>query len=108
MNSASALGFSRASSLLLAFIVSLSALCTTGCGGGNTTHLPGTLLSGNTAVTVLASSTANDQLSQFDMVLNNLTLSSQSGKTVNLFAAPLHAEFIHLNGTAEPLLTVSV
>jgi hypothetical protein len=108
MNPASAPRFSRASSFLLAFIVSLAAACTTGCGGGSTTHLPGTPLSGNTSVLVLASSTANDQLSQFDMVLNNVTLSSQSGKTVNLFAAPLHAEFIHVNGTAEPLLTVSV
>ncbi len=65
-------------------------------------------MSGNTSVTVLASSTANDQLSQFGMVFNSFSLTSQSGKTVSLFAAPVKAEFIHVNGAAEPLATVTI
>jgi hypothetical protein len=63
---------------------------------------------GNTTVVVLASSTANDQLVQFPVALKNLTLTSQSGKTVTLFTAPVSAEFIHLNGNVEPMVTVSI
>ncbi|HEX8763825.1 MAG TPA: DUF5666 domain-containing protein [Candidatus Acidoferrum sp.] len=62
----------------------------------------------NTSVTVMVSSTANDQLSQFNVSFNSLTLTSQSGKMVNLFTTPQKAEFVHLNGTAEPLITVSI
>jgi hypothetical protein len=75
----------------------------TGCGGGT-----GTNLSGNTSVTVLASSTANDQLSAFNIAVSSVTLTSQSGKTVTLFATPQTVEFIHLNGGVEPLTTVSI
>ncbi|MFZ0818723.1 MAG: hypothetical protein WAM91_01545 [Candidatus Acidiferrales bacterium] len=111
MNAASALlshpCSSRASCFLLAFTVALAAAFTAGCGS-SVSGPPRSGLSGNTSVTVLASSAANDQLSQFDMVFNSLTLTSQSGKTVSLFAAPLHVEFIHVNGTTEPLETVTV
>jgi hypothetical protein len=44
-----------------------------GCGGSGT----GTTLSGDTQVTLLASSTANDQLSQFSVTVQSLTLTSQ-------------------------------
>jgi hypothetical protein len=64
--------------------------------------------SGNTAVVLLASSTANDQLFQFGVVLQSLSLTSQSGKTVNLLAAQAGDEFMHLNGNLEPLTTVNV
>jgi hypothetical protein len=82
----------------------LTSAFTSGCGGGAS----GTTLRGNTAVVVMASSTANDQLVQFPVGLKNLTLTSQSGKTVTLFSAPLSAEFIHLNGNVEPMATVSI
>jgi hypothetical protein len=59
-------------------------------------------------VVVLASSTANDQLVQLPVALGNLTLTSQSGKTVTLFSAPVSAEFIHLNGNVEPVATASI
>jgi hypothetical protein len=65
-------------------------------------------LSGTTNVTVLASSTANDQLWQFSMTLQSLTLTSQSGKTVSLLAAPQGEEFIHVNGNVEPLASAVV
>jgi hypothetical protein len=75
-----------------------------GCGSGGTR----TTLSGNTQVTVLATSTANDQLSSFTTTLDSLTLTTQSGKTVNLIASPVSEEFIHLNGHVEPIATVSL
>ena len=98
--------FSRISRLLLFFVVVLAAALTTGCGASATKGPPPP--SGNTSVTLLLSSTANDQLSQFEIGLNNVALTSQSGKTVNLLTTNQYPEFIHLNGKAEPLLTVSV
>lgn len=97
----------RVSGLLLALALALATAFTTGCGSG-VSQPPGSGLTGNTSVTVLLTSTANDQLSQFNIGFNSVALTSQSGQTVNLFSTPLYAEFIHLNGTAEPLVTVSV
>ena len=112
MNSASSRHYFRAASalscLLLAFIVALATGFVVGCGGSVNSSGSGTTSSGNTAVTVLASSTANDQLSEFNISVQSLTLTSQSGKTVTLFSTPQSAEFIHLNGNVEPLATVSV
>ena len=86
--------------------VTLIAAFVAGCGGGGSGS--DTALSGSTTVVVLASSTANDQLVEFPLTLNSLTLTSQSGKTVTLLAAPVSTEFIHLNGNIEPLATVSI
>jgi hypothetical protein len=92
---------------LLAFACGLAAALTTGCGATGA-EPPGSEFSGDTMVTVMASSTANDQLSLFSLVFDSLTLTSQSGNTVHLFAVPEHAEFFHVNGTAELLTTVTV
>ncbi len=54
------------------------------------------------------SSTANDQVTRFDLEFQTLTLTSQSGKTVTLLSSQQPAEFMHLNGGIEPLMTVSV
>jgi hypothetical protein len=91
---------------LLLWTSSLALLATfmAGCSGSGT----GPTLRGNTQVVVLASSTANDQLSAFTMTLQSLTLTNQSGKTVNVLASPVSEEFIHLNGHVEPIATVSI
>jgi hypothetical protein len=91
--------------LLLAVTLAIGAVFATGCGSSGTTSPK---LSGNTTVVVLASSTANDQLFQFSLTLQSLTLTSQSGQTVSLLATPASDEFMHLNGRVEPLATVSV
>ena len=57
---------------------------------------------------VLASGTANDQLSSFTVTISSLTLTSKSGATVNVLATPISEEFIHLNGHVEPIATVSI
>jgi len=91
------------------FLIALTLLfgigITTGCG--STTPAP-PQFSGNTSVTVLLSSTANDQVTRFDLEFQTLTLTSQSGKTVTLLSSQQPAEFMHLNGGIEPLTTVSV
>lgn len=78
---------------------------TTGCGSSGTTPPK---LSGNTSVTVLLASTANDQVTRFALELQTLTLTSQSGKTVTLLSSQQPSEFMHLNGGIEPLTTVNV
>jgi hypothetical protein len=103
------LSFSRVARFQLASTVALAAAFTMSCGsGGNISGPTGPVSNGNTSVTVLLTSTANDQLSQFNIDFSSITLTSQSGKMVSLFTTPQTAEFIHLNGTAEPLVTASV
>jgi hypothetical protein len=81
---------------------------TTGCGSTGSTALVPAKFSGNTSVTVLLSGTANDQVTRFDLEFQTLTITSQSGKTVTLLSSQQPAEFMHLNGGIEPLMTVSV
>jgi hypothetical protein len=90
-------------SFLIVLTVLFGVGITTGCGS-----TPKPKLTGNTTVVVLASSTANDQLFQFSVTLQSLTLTGQSGQTVSLLASPASDEFMHLNGQVEPLVTVSV
>jgi hypothetical protein len=85
----------------------LAAGLITGCGGGSSSPAP-PKFSGDTAVTVVLSSAANDQLTEFDLVLQTLTLTNQAGTTVNVLTTPQGFEFIHLNGQVEPLLTVGI
>jgi hypothetical protein len=100
----------RISNLALFFIIPLVAVFATGCGSGTTMpsppHTPA--LSGNTSVTLLLSSTANDQLSQFNVAFASISLTNNAGKSVSLLSTQQNPEFIHLDGTAEPLVTVSV
>jgi hypothetical protein len=96
---------SASSCFLLTLTLLLGIAITTGCGS-NTTTPP--KLSGNTSVTVLLASTGNDQVTQFAVELQTLTLTNQSGKTVTLSSSQQHSEFMHLNGGIEPLTTVSV
>jgi hypothetical protein len=106
MNSASS-QIPRLSGLLWTFSVVLIAISIAGCGRSQSAV-------GNTSVTLVVSSTANDKLSMFQMDLIDLTLTSQSGETVSLLASPPstkpseYVEFLHVNGTAEPLVTVSI
>ena len=80
---------------------------TTGCGSSKSTPTP-PKFSGNTLVTVLLSSSANDQVAEFNVQFQTLTLTSQSGKTVTLLSSQQPSEFMHLNGQIEPLMSVTV
>jgi len=57
---------------------------------------------------VVLTSTANDSVTEFDLEFQNLLLSGQSGRTVNLLAVGQPSEFIHLNGEIDPLVTTTV
>jgi hypothetical protein len=95
------------SSGLLLLTSIIAATLTTGCGSSGSSG-GGQKLSGNTSVTVLLASTANDQVSRFDVELQSLTLTNQSGKTVTLLSSQQPAEFMHLNAGIEPLTTVTI
>ncbi len=97
---------------VLTLLVTVWSGLTTNCGSGGSTSKTAPL-SGSTQVMVVLTSTANDQLSEFDLGFQSLALTSQSGKTVTLQSLPtsgppLDAEFMHLNGMAQPLLSVTV
>lgn len=94
----------------LTLLIAAAAL-NTGCGSSGSMSGPSApKLSGNTSVTVMLTSTANDRLAEFDLGFQSVTLTSQSGKTVTLLSPESGpgAEFVHINGTAEPLVTTSV
>jgi uncharacterized protein DUF5666 len=69
---------------------------------------PSSKLSGNTSVTVMLSSTANDQLSEFGLVFQNIVLTSQAGKPVTVFSGTQGSEFMDVNGGANPFVNVTV
>lgn len=84
----------------------IGALTLAGCGGN---ALGGPPVSGkNTNITLLLTSTANGRYATYSMNFTNITLTNKAGRTVTLLSRPRSAEFIHLNGISEPLLTVSV
>ena len=87
--------------------MAFAAALISGCGGAvSSGTLP--VQSGSTSVTIFATSTANDQLSEFNISVDSLTLTTSSGKAVTVLATPQNAEYIHLNGHPEPLTTVSI
>ena len=97
--------------LFLVVVLAVLLVLTVACGsGGSMSKTPP--LTGNASVTVMLTSTANDQLAEFDLGFQGITLTSQSGKTVTLASSTsgpsLDAEFMHLNGVAQPLLTATV
>jgi hypothetical protein len=83
---------------------------TAGCGGsgGMTSGGGGPIAGENTQTTVVVSSAANDQLTRFYLELSNLSLVTKTGASVAVVSAPQQVEFMHLNGGAEPLITVNV
>jgi hypothetical protein len=86
-------------------------IMTAGCGGRGMAPSGsngGPVQGENTLTTVVVSSAANDRLSRFSMVLNSLSLTTKAGASVPVTSTPQQVEFMHLNGGAEPLLTIDV
>jgi hypothetical protein len=100
-----------ASSMFLAgFIFLLCLGFLSGCSTGMQVQPPG-----NTQVAMLLTSSANDQLASFYASIAKITLTSTAGTVVTLYDNPAAlnnpfavTEWMHLNGSAEPLVSVSV
>ncbi len=91
--------------------LSVAVVFIAGCSAnGNITAPTGTapVAGASTAVTVLLSSTANDQLTQFHMNITGITLTNKAGNTVTVLSTPVFVEAMHANGNSEPLATVSI
>lgn len=96
----------RSFALLSVSCLSMATSFMAGCGSGG--KVPSTPPAASTSVTVLASSTANDQLSGLTLDITGITLTNAAGKSVTLLSTPQYLEFMHLNGGVEPLTTASV
>jgi hypothetical protein len=89
----------------------LLVILVAGCGAPNSRLGASSSLptgSDSTTIVVLATSTANDRLSQFQMEFTGISLTSQSGKTVSILSSPVYPELLHLNGIAEPLTSAVI
>jgi hypothetical protein len=103
-------------SLRLFFFFVAAGLLIAGCNSGGMSSTPTPPTPENTNVAVLLTSDANDQLQEFFVQILSFTLTDDKGNVVALFSNTnpsiptlgQPAEFMHLNGTAEPLVTVSV
>jgi hypothetical protein len=87
----------------------MSATESTSGGSGQSTAAP--VPGENTTVTVLFSSTANDELTDFQLSLGTLTLTDAAGKNVTVFAlnnGSQLSEFIHSNSVLDPKMSVSI
>lgn len=97
-----------------AVICGVLSIALTGCGTGNGGGTGGGSGTGGpvpgetTHVMLLISGTANDRFAVFGASIQGLTLTNSSGSTVPLVSTTERAEFIHVNGTAEPFLDVTV
>ena len=99
---------SRRFRFVILLLVSLLIGIATGCGSGNGNLTTKQKLTGNTNVTVVVSSAANDQLTEFGLELKTFSLTNQAGKTVSVISADQPFEAIRLNGGFEPITTISV
>jgi len=83
----------------------------TGCGSGESGPAPQPVIpppAAVTAVTMVLTSTANDQLTEFDIEFEGMSLTSASGKKVTVLPQARQSEMIHVNGAMEPLATTTV
>ncbi|MGA9939105.1 MAG: hypothetical protein WBP92_12735 [Candidatus Acidiferrales bacterium] len=97
-------------SLGLLFAVLPAGLLFSGCGG---TLIPGgPTQQQSTTVVLLLTSTANDQLSVFNIGISSVQLLTKSGHSVTLYTygnqGHQPSEFMHLNGASEPLSVTTV
>jgi hypothetical protein len=103
-------------SALLSLLLPLCGYLAAGCGSAGMLPVPPPAPPTPTSVTVLVSSTANDQFTSFYVDITSISLTNQAGTTVSVLAAPQssaftqtqEAEFIHLNGRMAPFLTAMV
>lgn len=80
-----------------------------GCGSGGTPQIPtGPAPAGNTTVALQLASTGNDQLTEFGMTIDSISLTNQAGKTTTIFSTPATVDLLQANGNSIPLAVVPV
>jgi hypothetical protein len=99
------------SSSLLGVLGVLTVGLLSGCGSPGKPFSPGgPNPDESTSVSVILTSTSNTFSSDFELQFLSLALTNKAGQTVTLFSGDTSpvSDFIHLNGTTEPFVTVSV
>ena len=97
--------------LMVGLLILLAAMGLLGCGATSSqlspvpSHPPGRT---GTPVVLLATSTANDRLVQFQFQITGVTLTAKSGRSVSLLSNTIFPEMMHLNSVVEPLSTVTL
>jgi len=101
--------------LLAALALTICMVLMPACGAMPTQPAPSPPQPGTAQVTVLLSSTSNDGPWDFYIAIANLTLTDSAGNSVSVYTNPTTSvlpqapgEFIHLNGTTEPVVIASV
>lgn len=90
----------------LAGMVGLLALAT-GCGGGGSSTPPLTTTA-NSAVQVKMGDDPDDRVVAFEITVNSVVLTDQSGATVSALASPTTLELTHLADTNGPLSFLNI
>jgi hypothetical protein len=99
---------------LMSILAFGSVTLLSGCGGGMSSGGGGVTGTnpGTTSVTLAFTSTANDQLTEYSAAIASIALMDKAGNTVTLYnngnVFLQAAEFMHLNGVAEPFVTATV
>lgn len=96
----------NAKKILIAGTVAITALtvgCGTGAGGA-----PPSPTKGSSIVNLYVTSVSNNQYAFFKIALEGLSLTTSSGKSVNLITKTLAPDFIPVNGAYEPVAITTV
>jgi hypothetical protein len=103
------------SSVLFVAVIALCIAAVAGCNSGAPPPGDGTNPSGDSTVTVVATSTANDQLFAYGATITSIVLTNKAGTPVTLYTSPnggstpvFGMEWMHLNGAAEPFATATI
>jgi hypothetical protein len=106
------------SSMFFFAVIALCAAALAGCNSGAPPPGDGSNPadpSGDSTVTVIATSTANDQLFAYGATITSIVLTNKTGTPVSLYTSPsagsppvFGMEWMHLNGAAEPFTTATI
>ena len=77
-----------------------------GCGAGGV--VPVSVAGQMSSVTLLFASSANERIAEYSILMNSVSLTNTSGKSVSVFNRSEHVEFVHSNNGIEPFLTSPV
>ena len=92
------------SALALTGLIALLAVAVA-CGGGSSSPLA---TSANSAVQIKIGDDPDDSVLAFEITVNSVVLTDQSGATINALSSPTTLELTHLADTNEPLSLLNV
>jgi hypothetical protein len=98
----------RRGALGLAWLASGGLIVGCSSGGSSGASPPGGSVAAVTKVSIVLSSDASDEYTDYQAVLQGVTLTNSRGESVTLLSQPLGTEFVHVNGLVEPTITATI